>query len=74
RSCWVCFATDEDDRSAEVGCARAAAAAPPSGSTRPACSAGWTRSSGATARPAWPVHSATQSTSSSSPRWVSSPP
>lgn len=52
------------------GCGRAGAAAPPSGCTKPACNAGWTRSSEATARRAWPVPSATPSTLSSSPSWV----
>lgn len=52
------------------GCVRAAAAAPPSGCTRPVCSAGWTRSSGATARLASPARSAMPNTSLSFPSWV----
>ena len=55
------------------GSGRAAAVAPPSGCTSRACSAGWTRSSVATARRAWPARSATPSTSSSSPNSVGSP-
>lgn len=48
------------------GCGRVVAVAPPSGCTRRACSAGWTRSSAATPRPESPAHNATPSTSSSS--------
>lgn len=51
----------------QSGCDRADAAAPQSGFTRPACSAGWTRSRGATARRAWHAPSATQNTSLSFP-------
>lgn len=54
----------------QSGCVRVAAAALPNGFTRPACSAGWTRSSGATARHVWPAHSAMQNTSSSFQNWV----
>lgn len=52
------------------GCVRADAVAPPSGCTKPACSAGWTRSSGATAQHVWPVLSVTQNISLSFPNWV----
>lgn len=52
------------------GCVRAAAAAPPSGCTRSVCSAGSTRSSGATAQLASPARSAMLNTSLSFPNWV----
>lgn len=54
----------------QSGCVRVAAAAPPSGSTRPVCSAGSMKSSGATAQHVSPAHSAMQNTSLSSPSWV----
>lgn len=50
----------------QSGCGRAAAVAQPSGCTRPACNAGWMRSSVATPRPGSPAHNAMQNTSSSS--------
>ncbi|KAF3842465.1 hypothetical protein F7725_024416 [Dissostichus mawsoni] len=69
RSCWVCFATDEDDRTAEwVRPCRCR------GSTKwvhQSCLQRWVdEKQGGTARHVWPAHNATLNTSSSFPNWA----